>query len=124
MTTPFDSQTFGRTVNELLLLQELDRAPRHGYQVVLEIEERSRGYFQFSHGTLYPILHRLEKAGLVSGRWSDPGEGRPRKEYAMTERGRAYLRELHGQWRELRTRLESFLNAGEGEHGEVQTGAA
>src|SRR5690554_4061692 len=66
MTTAFDSQAFGRKIHELLLLQELDRAPRHGYQVVLEIEARSGGYFQFSHGTLYPILHRLEKEGLVS----------------------------------------------------------
>lgn len=124
MTTAFDSQTFGRRINELLLLQELKRAPLHGYQVVLEIEERSGGYFQFSHGTLYPILHRLEKEGLVSGEWSDPERGRARKEYALTEAGRAYLAELRGEWRKLRARLESFLDEREGANGEVQTGAA
>ena len=124
MSPSFDSQTFGRTVNELLLLEELDRAPRHGYQIVLAIEERSGGYFQFSHGTLYPLLHRLEKAGLVSGRWSDPELGRPRKEYVLTEAGRTYLGDLHREWRELSARLESFLRVGEDENGEVQTGAA
>jgi DNA-binding PadR family transcriptional regulator len=124
MPTPFDSQTFGRTINELLLLHELYRAPRHGYQVVLEIDERSGGYFQFSHGTLYPILHRLEKDGFVSGRWSDPEKGRPRREYALTEAGRTYLAELRDNWQELSTRLGSFLDEWEGGNGEVQTGAA
>lgn len=124
MSAVFDSQSFGRRINELLLLQELDRAPLHGYQVVLEIEERSGGYFQFSHGTLYPILHRLEKDGLVSGSWSDPEKGRPRKEYALTEAGRTYLAELRGEWRELRLRLKSFLNEGGETDGEVRTGAA
>jgi PadR family transcriptional regulator, regulatory protein PadR len=124
MTGTFDSQTFGRRINELLLLHELDRGPLHGYQVVLEIEERSRGYFQFNHGTLYPILHRLEKEGLVAGRWSDPARGRPRKEYALTEAGRTYLAGLRVEWRELRTRLESWLDGEEGEDGAVRTGAA
>lgn len=123
MNAAFDSQTVGRRIHELLLLQELDRAPLHGYQLVLAIDERSGGYFQFSHGTLYPILHRLEKEGLVSGSWSDE-KGRPRKEYAVTEAGRAYLAELRGEWRELSDRLESFLEGGKGTDGEVRTGAA
>jgi|SRR5690606_1425872 len=120
MTTAFDSQAFGRKIHELLLLQELDRSPRHGYQVVLEIEARSGGYFQFSHGTLYPILHRLEKEGLVAGRWSDPAKGRPRKEYALTAAGRTYLDGLRAEWRELREKLESFLDEGERDHASVR----
>lgn len=124
MRSTFDSQSVGRDINELLLLHELGRAPRHGYQVVIEIEERSEGYFQLSHGTLYPILHRLEKTGLVSGTWSDPEKGRPRKEYALTEAGRTHLAGLEAQWRELRDRLGSFLNREEGSDGEVRTGAA
>lgn len=124
MDTVFDSQAFGRKINELLVLQELARAPLHGYQIGLAIEDRSGGYFQFGHGTLYPILHRLEKEGLVSGRWSDPGRGRPRKEYTLTEAGRAYLARLRGEWRELRLRLESFLDEGGRTNGEVQAGVA
>ena len=124
MRTTFDSQSLGRRINELLILHELDRAPLHGYQVVLEIEERSDGYFQFSHGTLYPILHRLDKEGLVSGRWSDPDEGRPRKEYVLTEAGRTYLARLRDEWRELSAKVESFLNPGEATDGEIRTGAA
>lgn len=121
---PFDSQSLGRRVNELLILTELERAPLHGYQIVLEIEERSGGYFQFSHGTLYPILHRLEKEGLIAGRWSDPERGRPRKEYALTEAGRTHRAGLVAEWGELRSEIETLLRPGEAADGEVRTGAA
>lgn len=120
----FDSQFLGRRINELLILHELARAPLHGYQIALEIEERSGGYFPFSHGTLYPILHRLKKEGLIAGQWSDPEKGRPRKEYALTEAGRTRLKEGLDEWRELSGRFESFLNPGKATDGEIRTGAA
>ncbi len=119
-----DAQSLPKRLNELLILQELARGPLHGYQIALEVEERSGGYFPFSHGTLYPILHRLEKDGLIAGRWSDPAEGRPRKEYALTEAGRTHRGELVDDWRELSARVESFLETGEATDGEIRTGAA
>ena len=45
--------------------------------IALDIEEQSDGYFSFSHGTLYPILHQLEKEGMIHGTW-DAGSGRRR----------------------------------------------
>lgn len=121
---PFDSQSLGRRINELLILHELDRTPSHGYQIALAIEERSGGYFPFNHGTLYPILHRLEKDGVIAGQWSDPAEGRPRKEYALTEAGRTHLAELMGEWVELRGQLDSFIDDGGATHEQTRTGAA
>lgn len=124
MDQTFDSQGTGRRVNEILLLAELEREPMHGYQIALNIEERSGGYFPFSHGTMYPILHRLEKEGLIAGDWSDPAKGRPRKEYALTEAGRAHLASLIEDWRTLRARLDSFLSTERGSDGQVRAGAA
>ena len=46
-----------------LLLYLLGQQPMYGYQIIKELEKRSQGYFQFKEGTLYPALHRLEKAG-------------------------------------------------------------
>lgn len=120
----FDSQSLGRRVNEALILSELMDSPKHGYQVALEIEERSGGYFPFSHGTLYPILHRLEKEGLIAGSWSDPAEGRARKEYALTEAGRTYLDELRSEWVVLREHLEGIMGVEGGGDEQVRTGAA
>ena len=89
---PLDVLAFARAINELLVLASLEDAPKHGYQIALELEERSRGMFVLQHGTLYPVLHRLEKAKLVRGSWQGKG-GRRRRVYALTEAGKARLAE-------------------------------
>ena len=61
----FDVQGFARDVHELLVLTTLREQSKHGYQIALDVEADSNGLFQFKHGTLYPILHRLEGEGLV-----------------------------------------------------------
>ncbi len=92
-----------KRINELLVLAVLEKGPAHGYQIALSVEERTGGAFSFQHGTLYPILHRLESAGQVTGAWGD--EGRRRKTYAITDAGRAELEsgasELSDQFRAL-----------------------
>lgn len=82
---PIQTQRLGRNVNELLVLATLEEGPKHGYQIALDVEEESEGAFELQHGTLYPILHRLEKEGLIEGAWEE--EGRRRKVYGLTERG-------------------------------------
>ena len=72
------------------MLAVLEAAPEHGYQIALSVEERSGGLFVFQHGTLYPILHRLEAEAKLRGEWH--GEGRRRKTYHITAAGRATLR--------------------------------
>jgi PadR family transcriptional regulator PadR len=77
-----------KSCNEALILAVLADGAKHGYQLALEIEERSRGYFRFNHGTLYPILHKLEKDGMIRGVWSGEGQRRKRKSYSLTAKGR------------------------------------
>ena len=92
-----------KRINELLVLAVLERGPAHGYQIALSVEERTRGAFSFQHGTLYPILHRLEGDGRVRGEWG--GGNRRRKTYEITDAGRAELEagaaELERQFRVL-----------------------
>jgi PadR family transcriptional regulator PadR len=52
-------------------------------------------------GTLYPLLTRLKNAGLLSYRWEESTQGPPRKYYALTERGKEFLKELDVSWKEL-----------------------
>lgn len=104
-------QGLARTLNEILILATLQSGLKHGYQIALQVEERSDGCFSFNHGTLYPILHQLEKDGLIDGNW-DKGRGRrKRKEYVLTPAGRAYLEQQTGQWNRLHENLSAFLVA-------------
>ena len=90
-------------IEPLLLYLTFER-PMYGYQIIRELETRSQGYFKFKEGTLYPVLHRLEKEGLVRGQWQTLPSGRQRKYYHITAKGRSALVEKQSQWRE-------FLNA-------------
>ena len=86
----FDAQGFARGIHELLVLAALRKGPGHGYQIALDVEAHSNGVFRFRHGTLYPLLHRMEANGLIQGRWSS-GAGRRKKVYALTDTGRRHL---------------------------------
>ena len=85
-----ETRSLGRDVNELLVLATLEDGPKHGYQIALDVEEESDGAFELQHGTLYPVLHRLAKEGLIEGDWEE--DGRRRKVYVLTDRGHRRLR--------------------------------
>ncbi len=87
---PTDLQALVRTMNEVLILACLRSGRKHGYQIALDVERDTGGAFAFQHGTLYPILHRLEKEGLITGSWDDGG-GRRRKVYGLTAEGRVQM---------------------------------
>jgi DNA-binding PadR family transcriptional regulator len=118
---PVDTQGLARTINELLVLSAVRAGPKHGYQIALDVEAVSGGAFLLQHGTLYPILHRLEREGLIRGRWQEtPGERR-RKEYALSAAGRRRLGESTGEVKAVFGRLLAMLGE---EHGSVRSGFA
>ena len=82
-TSPISIQGLPRSCNEALILACLAGGPRHGYQLALDLETRSGGAFRLKHGTLYPILHRLEQEALIEGAWDDEGPRGKRKAYRL-----------------------------------------
>lgn len=109
----FDVQGFARDINELLILSALRDGPKHGYQIALDVEEESNGLFRFRHGTLYPILHRLEDEGWIRGSWSRDG-GRRKKVYALTGSGERHLDGGTLRIREIVSRLLRVLRDPDG----------
>lgn len=95
--TAVDLQALTRGINEALVLATLRVEEKHGYQIALDVERQSGGRFVLQHGTLYPILHRLEKDGFIAGRW-EKGTGRRRKRYRLTGPGR---KRLEGEARQM-----------------------
>jgi DNA-binding PadR family transcriptional regulator len=90
-----------RSCNETLILSLLYKGRKHGYQLALEIEEKSKRMFALQHGTLYPILHKLEKENLIRGTWKPEGPRRKRKYYTITARGRKYAQAQLTAWKEF-----------------------
>ena len=84
-----------------LLLCLIGQRPMYGYQIIKELDRRSQGYFKFSEGTLYPALHRLEKAGLVFSKWQLLPNGRQRKYYHLTDKGQKILADKMSQWQDF-----------------------
>ena len=72
----------------MLLLRLLEERDRYGYQMIEELSRRSNDAFQFQEGTLYPILHGLEKGKYLSGYQQQAPSGRMRKYYRLTRKGR------------------------------------
>jgi PadR family transcriptional regulator, regulatory protein PadR len=83
-----------------LLLAALEDGPRHGYAVMEAMREATGGRLDLPTGTIYPALHRLEGAGLITGAWSVVG-GRRRRCYALTAAGKRALSGQRADWREF-----------------------
>lgn len=81
-----------------LVLAILAEGDSYGYAILKRVRELSGGAMEWTDGMLYPVLHRLEKAGLVEARWDQAESGRRRKYYRVTEAGRAQLAEERRQW--------------------------
>jgi PadR family transcriptional regulator PadR len=74
-----------------LALLALRSGPKHGYEIVTHLEAQTLGHHRLSFGVLYPLLHRLEKDGLVEGNWEELSSQKRRKVYALTRKGRRAL---------------------------------
>ncbi|MBI4295222.1 MAG: helix-turn-helix transcriptional regulator [Chloroflexi bacterium] len=94
---------------DTLLLSLLSQEAMYGYQIIKEINTRSRGYFKFREGTLYPALHRLEQSGLVVGMWQELPSGQVRRYYHITEKGRAFLEAKMAEWRGFAAAVDSVM---------------
>jgi DNA-binding PadR family transcriptional regulator len=102
-------QTLTRRCNEALILTSLERGAKHGYQLALDLEERGGARFALKHGTLYPILHHLEKRGLIEGDWSTEGPKGRRKSYRLTPLGENYSKQLREEWGIFMSELHTLL---------------
>jgi DNA-binding PadR family transcriptional regulator len=83
---------------ETMLLAVLETGRSYGYAIVKELNSRADGVLHLGEGTVYPVLHRLEEKRLVSASWRTAENGRQRKYYRLTNKGRRALAANRQQW--------------------------
>src|SRR5690242_19701850 len=81
-----------------LVLAILAHSDSYGYAIIKRVTELSGGHLQWTDGMLYPVLHRLERQGLIAARWGKSESGRKRKYYRITKEGRPQLAFQQQQW--------------------------
>lgn len=107
------SQQLKKGVLELLVMELLCDKPSYGYELLMQLREKSDGRFLLKEGTLYPILYRLEDEGLITAKWSQ-GEGRnmPKKIYEATPKGTEEHQRRRELWLGFRSCVDGFLAGG------------
>jgi PadR family transcriptional regulator PadR len=88
-----------RGVLELCILSIIEREPTYGYQIVSEMAASRQ--LAAGGGTIYPLLRRLKRDGLVETTWEESAAGPPRQYYRLTQPGRERLWEMRREWRGL-----------------------
>lgn len=81
-----------------LVLAILSEGESYGYAIIKRVYELSDGNLQWTDGMLYPVLHRLERNGLLEANWGKSESGRRRKYYQLTDRGSQELENQQRQW--------------------------
>ena len=98
-----------RSMVEPLILQLLHEKSCYGYDIIKQIKERTNGEFEWKEGTIYPCMHRMEGDKLIESFWEIAENGRKRKYYAITARGKKLLSEKSAEWTSFSKSVNAVL---------------
>ena len=104
----YDRELLTGTVT-VLILSLLGERPMYGWEILREAERRSASAFLMKEGTVYPALHGMERSGFLKSEWRDGEDGRARKYYALTAKGRRAAESKRRQWDSLAAAVQAIL---------------
>ena len=93
-----------------VILSILSGGERYGYQIIQHVIDLSGGTLEWSEGMLYPVLHRMEKEGIIRSQWRISENGRKRKYYHLTELGKTELEKDRKEWTSINILLARLWN--------------
>ena len=93
----------------ILILSLLENEDMYGYQISQLLKEKSESVFELKEGTLYPMLHGLENENAIEAYWFDADNGRRRKYYKITQRGKKLLEQKKEEWRVYTDAVNSVI---------------
>ena len=94
-----------------LILAIIAEGETYGYAILKRVGDLSEGKLRWTDGMLYPVLHRLERQGLIHSRWGSSETGRRRRYYRITAEGQAQLDVQRAQWTTVDAALRSIWSA-------------
>ncbi len=95
-----------------LVLSILNEGESYGYEIIQRVKSLSSNELNWTDGMLYPVLHRLEKEGLIKSEWKTSDTGRKRKYYALEKTGLKQLKEEQRQWLAVSAALTTMWQPG------------
>lgn len=96
----------------MLILKLLENKDMYGYQMIDELSKKSDNTFNLKAGTLYPILHNLEREGVVSSYDDSADSERVRKYYHLTNKGKRLLNDKQSEWTAYSKAVNQVLHGG------------
>ncbi|MEG2625648.1 MAG: helix-turn-helix transcriptional regulator [Christensenella sp.] len=93
----------------LLILQLLEKTDMYGYMIISELKQKSNNVFELQEGTLYPILHGMQKDGYIDAYDLNAENGRARKYYHITQRGKKQLAAKKKEWKIFSSAMENMM---------------
>jgi len=81
-----------------IILSILSKKESYGYEIIQDVKDISNGIIEWGEGTLYPVLHKLEKKGLIQSSWKVADSGRKRKYYSISKAGNKELLTEKENW--------------------------
>lgn len=94
---------------DTFVLNSLSEKDGYGYDILNYIHSRTKGHYQMKQSSIYSVLKRLEKQGLIVSYQGEESKGGPRRYYSLTDEGRKFLEEEHKQWKYTRTLLDNLV---------------
>lgn len=94
---------------DAVILATLADGPLHGYGIVKRVQKHSGGFLKLGEGQLYPALHRLEEAGLITAEWNHQEGRASRKTYSLTTTGRNELKTQRRNWLQFAKSMNSLF---------------
>jgi len=93
-----------------ILLTIISKKETYGYEIIQEVKNITDGAIEYGEGTLYPVLHKLEKKGLIQSVWKKSESGRKRKYYSICEDGSKELAKEKENWKVMNNIISKLWN--------------
>lgn len=104
-----DNTQILKGILEGCILKLIDDNPVYGYELALKLQEYQ---LDVSEGSIYPVLLRLQKKKLITGKMKKSASGPNRKYYYLTKEGKKYLKEFEVSWKNIKDSVDDLMDGG------------